>query len=143
MVFESRRPFHPGRLLDAVEAGWFPGVRIKGIAWLASELEHSTLWDQSGMELRLGAGPRWWAATPPAEWPLSSDARSTIFQAWESPSGDRRQRLSILGASVDRPKLAFALEQCLLTDEEMAKPLVEWSSWAEQPDHPRAFRLAG
>jgi len=129
MVFEARRPLHPGRLLKAIEGGSLLGTRSKGIAWLATRHARAVTWDHRGLELCLTDGPAWWASTPPAQWPADRQQWASIFNEWEAPWGDRRQMLSIVGVGLDRGMTAKALEACLLTDSELALGRLAWAQW--------------
>ncbi|MFN9974755.1 MAG: GTP-binding protein, partial [Phycisphaerae bacterium] len=73
-VFRSRRPFHPQRLSDALDAnledGMFTGVlRSKGIVWIASKNDWAYDWSQAGCSIRIDPAGYWWSAAPEDHWP--------------------------------------------------------------------------
>ncbi len=131
VVFDARRPLHPGRLREAIEGGALLGGRSKGTAWLATQHETSTRWDHRGLDLDLSPGEAWWASTPPASWPADRTQWAEIFECWNEPWGDRRQMLTILGPSLDKASTLRALGACLLTDQELALGPVAWSRWGD------------
>ena len=47
-VYRSRRPFHPQRFFDRLEASWDGVLRSKGFFWLASRLDKIGVWSQAG-----------------------------------------------------------------------------------------------
>lgn len=142
MVFDARRPLHPGRLRAAIEGGSLLGTRSKGTAWLATQGERRVQWDHRGLDLRLSEGKRWWASTPPASWPGDREQWGEIFESWNEPWGDRCQSLTIIGAELDRGRTGCALEACLLTDQEMAMGPDVWATWEDPFADVTHLRLA-
>jgi G3E family GTPase len=128
-LYRVHRPFHPSRFWD-----WFnadhPGLlRVKGIVWLATRNllvggVSRTRW-QNGC----GAAGIWWAALPREEWPQEPEALMKMQETWREPYGDRRQELVLIG---DAAQLSGAtrrqLDACLLNDEEVARPVAEWTA---------------
>jgi G3E family GTPase len=133
-VFRARRPFHPGRLQTAL--GGRPRVgalkqvlRLKGIAWLATQQEtqgHAAL---AGTQFTLVPGPPWWAATARGEWP--EGLKEEIQELWHEEHGDRQTELVCIGSELDHAAVEAELEACLLTDDEMAGGE---HGWHELPD---------
>lgn len=142
MVFDAHRPMHPGRLHDAVQSGAFLGVRSKGIAWLATRHHNMVRWDQVGFELKLQNDRAWWASTPPAQWPAYRTQWASIFDAWQSPWGDRRQLISLVGMGLDRARVASALNACLLSDAELAEGRWAWAQWHDPMATQQVLRIA-
>jgi len=128
-LYRVHRPFHPGRFWD-----WFnadhPGLlRVKGLVWLATR--NLLVGGVSRTRRQNACGPAgiWWAALPREEWPQEPEALMRMQETWREPYGDRRQELILIG---EAEPLSTAtrrqLDACLLTDEEYARPLEEWTS---------------
>ena len=126
------RPFHPGRFWD-----WFNGdhaglLRVKGIVWLATRNLlvgglSRTRWQNS-----CGAAGIWWAALPREEWPQEPSALMRMQEVWREPYGDRRQELVLIGgAELLSTVMRRELDACLLTEEEFARPLEEWTAFPD------------
>jgi G3E family GTPase len=130
-VYRARRPFHPGRLWDALQEK-MPGViRVKGFFWLASRHNHAGIWSQAGHAFRDDLAGRWWASLPRDEWPEEPVAREEIHRLHQEPYGDRRQELVFIGAGMDRVAIEQRLNHCLLDDVEMRLGQVGWESFAD------------
>jgi G3E family GTPase len=110
-VYRADRPFHPARLLDALEDG-FPGVlRSKGFCWVATRPDVMALWSQAGGSLAL---------EPLGVWDHDPDG-----------AGEPRQEVVVIGIDVDAGEVVARLDACLLTDEEWdAGP----DAWVGFPD---------
>jgi len=130
-VYRARRPFHPGRLWDALQEE-MPGViRVKGFFWLASRHNHAGIWSQAGHAFRDDLAGRWWASLPREEWPDEPVAQEEIRRLHEGPYGDRRQELVFIGAAMDRASIEQRLNQCLLDDVEMRLGQLGWEAFAD------------
>jgi G3E family GTPase len=131
-VYTTRRPFHPQRFYDLLHEGeWENGtlLRSKGFFWLASRPDHAGSWSQAGGMMQHGLAGRWWASVPKQEWP--EEYLLDIQSQWAEPYGDCRQELVFIGQNVDAEKVRRELDDCLLTDAELAEgPMV----WREYPD---------
>ncbi len=131
-VYRALRPFHPQRLMDALEGSDLDSVlRSKGLFWLATRHNTIGFWSQAGEVVALEAAGMWWAAVPKREWPTDSAFLQEIESVSEGEYGDRRQELVIIGADMDHATVKAALDSCLLTDEEMA---LGWKGWRKLPD---------
>lgn len=128
-VYRARRPFHPERLWQVVQDSMEGILRIKGFFWLASHPERIGYWSQAGGSLRLEGKGHWWADLPKAEWPAPDDA--WILSRWEEPYGDRRQELVVIGLEMDPGAVRQMLDQCLLTDEELAGGPSDWAQFSD------------
>jgi G3E family GTPase len=130
-VYRARRPFHPGRLWDALQER-MPGViRVKGFFWLASRHNHAGIWSQAGHAFRDDLAGRWWASLPREDWPQEPVAQEEIHRLQEEPYGDRRQELAFIGAGMDRGMIEQRLNQCLLDDVEMQLGQRGWERFAD------------
>lgn len=121
-VYRAQRPFHDERLWEVIASDVLDGVlRSKGYFWLANRQESAMLWSQAGLHIDVSAAGRWWAAVPREHWPDDPDFRSFLTAHWQEPFGDCRQELVFIGIDQEQAQITQALDQCLLTDAELAK----------------------
>ena len=127
-AYRARRPFHPQRFFDFLNAPWENGrlLRSKGFFWLANKHEDAGSWSQAGGLMRHGFAGRWWRFVPKAQWPQDDDSAQVIMRSWEAETGDCRQELVFIGQNIDFGRLATDLDECLLTDAEMAAGVASW-----------------
>lgn len=126
-VYTARRPFHPSRLMEVVESSIFNDiVRSKGLIWLATRHETGGDWSQAGGVFALDPAGHWAAAIPREEWPDDPEFHCDIQDVWVEPWGDRRQELVIIGRNLDRDHVTRTLNDCLLSDEELAAGPAVW-----------------
>ncbi len=132
-AYRARRPFHPQRFFDWINNPWVNGklLRSKGFFWLASKPQEAGSWSQAGGLMRHGFAGRWWRFVPKAHWPQDAESTASIMAHWQADSGDCRQELVFIGQGVDFPRLNAELDQCLLTDAEMAQGS---DAWVALPD---------
>lgn len=130
-VYRARRPFHPGRLWDALQSPLAGVIRVKGFFWLASRHNHAGVWSQAGRAVRDDLAGRWWASLPRDEWPDERRAREEIRRLHEEPYGDRRQELVFMGVGLDARQIQARLDACLLDDVEMRLGQLGWESFAD------------
>ncbi|MCB0032365.1 MAG: GTP-binding protein, partial [Anaerolineales bacterium] len=64
-------------------------------------------------------------------WPNNEDSRRAIMENWQEPFGDMRQELVFIGQNLDRETIINALDNCLLSDEEL---LAGQHVWLNLPD---------
>ncbi len=130
-VYRARRPFHPQRFYDRLSQEW-PGVlRSKGFFWLASRLDKIGVWSQAGRIARLDVGGFWWAAVPREDWPQVPGFEDSLQRVWQEEVGDCRQELVFIGIGMDELALYDSLQDCLLTDDEVARGPAEWQDFAD------------
>lgn len=122
-IYERRIPFHPQRFHDCLQREWPGVIRSKGIFWLATRLKQTGFWSQAGAVSRYQCIGYFWAAVPRAQWP---EDRAHIERVWEEPNGDCRQEIVLIGQNMDREALTSMLDECLLTDEELATNEKKW-----------------
>ena len=127
-AYRARRPFHPQRFFDFLNAPWENGrlLRSKGFFWLANKHEDAGSWSQAGGLMRHGFAGRWWRFVPKAQWPQDDDSSQVIMRSWEAETGDCRQELVFIGQNIDFGRLTIELDECLLTDAEMAAGMASW-----------------
>jgi G3E family GTPase len=133
-VYSARRPIQPQRLRAFLDSEWPGVIRSKGFLWLANQMDYALEWSQAGgaSDVRLGA--TWWCELPQEEWPEDEELRDAIKADWVEPFGDRRQELVLIGIKMDKEWLTAALDECLLTDEEMALGAEAWAAWPDPYD---------
>ena len=129
-VFEARRLFHPVRLRQMVEGDRFDGVvRSKGVVWLATRHDQAGEWSHAGRIFSLHPAGMWVTTAPPDEWPDDPELQCEIDEVWEEPWGDRRIELVIIGRYLDQGRITAALNECLLSDEELEAGPAVWDAW--------------
>ncbi|MGD9571504.1 MAG: zinc metallochaperone GTPase ZigA [Thermoleophilia bacterium] len=129
-VYEARTPFHPRRFMDHIRDGdWEGVVRSKGFFWLATRPSWVYMWSQAGGACSYEVTGRWWASVPQKDWPEDPDERRTILEEWHGEFGDRRQQIVVIGHDIDETALRYALDDCLLTDEELALGIEGWRAF--------------
>ena len=132
-IFQARRPFHPQKFYDFLHGSLPKGklLRSKGYFWLASRLDFAGQWSQAGGMARYGYAGMFWHSVPEDRWPEDEEYLASIEKSWAEPFGDKRQELVFIGQKLDKAAFFTALNDCLLTDEEM---LAGQSSWRQLPD---------
>jgi len=127
-AYRARRPFHPERFFSLINRPWTNGklLRSKGFFWLASKPEEAGSWSQAGGLMRHGFAGRWWRFVPKNQWPHDEESTAAIMKHWLSGVGDCRQELVFIGQDIDFERLTVALDECLLTDAEMALGAESW-----------------
>lgn len=132
-AYRARRPFHPERFFSFIDREWTNGklLRSKGFFWLASKHQDAGSWSQAGGLMRHGFAGRWWRFVPKAHWPEDDESVSAIRSNWSSQTGDCRQELVFIGQNIDFAQLTAELDNCLLTDAEMA---IGSQAWRLLPD---------
>jgi len=152
-VYCRRRPFHPQRLRATV-LKWIPAaastsasseiprgapsgtdtplrkvIRSKGFVWMSSSHRLAYYWSHAGQHFEVREEGDWWSEVPADEWPKGHGDREAIlrdFDAGDSRVGDRRQEVIFIGQGMDEAAIVAALDEALLTDEEMGQ---YWERW--------------
>ena len=132
-AYRARRPFHPERFFSFIDREWTNGklLRSKGFFWLASKHQDAGSWSQAGGLMRHGFAGRWWRFVPKAHWPEDEESVGAIKSNWSAQTGDCRQELVFIGQNIDFAQLTAELDNCLLTDAEMA---IGSDAWRLLPD---------
>lgn len=127
-AYRARRPFHPQRFFSFLDRPWPNGtlLRSKGFFWLASKHMDAGSWSQAGGLMRHGYAGRWWRFVPKNQWPQDEENTAAIMKNWTTASGDCRQELVFIGQDIDFAQLTAELDDCLLTDDEMALGVEGW-----------------
>ena len=126
--YEARRPFNPEAFYNFLHNTKPYGklIRSKGYFWLATRPEFAGQWSQAGGMARYGFGGMFWKATPQQDWPTDKDSLDSIMSTWQEPYGDMRQELVFIGQNLDQDAITKALDNCLLTEEELLKGEAYW-----------------
>jgi len=126
--YERRLPFHPERFFNCLQNAWPNVIRSKGVFWLASRVQFSGFWSQVGLITRSQCLGPFWAAIPKEYWPKDS---SHIEREWEGENGDCRQQFVLIGRNMDKEALTKMLDDCLLTEEEIAMGEEQWRNFSD------------
>lgn len=125
-TFSERKPFHPQRLFELFKMKWEGVIRAKGIFWLASRPRFVGELSQAGGIRRYKPLALWWASKPKEEWPSELESISEIRKDWHPLFGDRRQELVFIGRKIHETALREALQDALLTEEEIHQGANKW-----------------
>ncbi|MCI0386107.1 GTP-binding protein [Streptomyces sp. CNQ085] len=127
LVWRRHRPFHPGRLFEALEDLACAAARSRGRFWLADRPDTLLAWDCAGGALCVESAGPWLAALPDAAWEMVDPVRRTAAALdWHPEHGDRCQHLVFTSPDLDREGLLRLLDSCLLTDAEYAAGREAW-----------------
>ncbi|MXV61306.1 GTP-binding protein [Natronorubrum sp. JWXQ-INN-674] len=123
-TYHRRRPFHPGRFTACLESLPDNLVRAKGLCWIAGREQQAVTMSFAGSETTLEVTGRWIASF--------SDERQEAYRQsqpdlpWDEEWGDRETRLALIGRNIEMDDLSARLDDCLLTESELA---ADWSSF--------------
>jgi len=141
-VYRARRPFHPTRFWELLDAGGVGVLRAKGFIWLATKHNIVGSFSQAGNCIGTEPERYWLAASPKDQWPEDEESSKYIASIWQEPYGDRMQEIVFIGTGMDRDGIVTALNKCLLSDAEMDggpelwkaldDPFAEWEE--DEPD---------
>ena len=67
-----------------------------------------------------------WKDVPRASWPDDEEYLASIAKQWEEPFGDMRQELVFIGQGLDESGMRQALDDCLLSEEEVLRGKAYW-----------------
>lgn len=130
-VYRRRKPFHPKRLLDAIEGSLKGVVRSKGYLWVASRPHFCGVWAQAGSSVQINPAGYWFATIPRENWPEDPESRAWIEEKWDDVAGDCRQEIVFIGMEMDRQKIEADLDAALITDAELAAGPEHWSRFED------------
>ena len=127
-VYDARRPFNPEKFYEFLHSTEQFGklIRSKGYFWLATRPRFAGQWSQAGGIAHYGFGGMFWMAVPRDNWPKDPDSLSAIDQLWVEPFGDMRQELVFIGQNLDKDSMTAALNNCLLSEEEVLEGKDHW-----------------
>ncbi len=126
----ARLPFHPEKFYQFLHSTKEYGklIRSKGYFWLASRPEFAGQWSQAGGIARYGFAGMFWKAIPKENWPKDEDYLTSIENQWVEPFGDMRQELVFIGQGLDQASMTRALDDCLLSEEEVVQGKDYWAT---------------
>jgi G3E family GTPase len=127
-VFDADRPFHPERIAQLFADLPDGIVRAKGFFWSAGREDIAMGLDKAGQSVRAGPNGAWIATLPKAQREKYLAARPGLKEDWDDQWGDRGSELVFIGREYDQETLTERLEDCVLSDAEMAE------DWSEYPD---------
>ena len=124
----ARRPFDPQKfyqfLHDTEKFGKL--IRSKGYFWLCSRPAYVWEWNQAGGIARYGFAGTFWKSVPQKNWPTDEASIDAINKNWEGPFGDMRQELVFIGQKLDKQNMTNALNDCLLSEDDVLKGKDYW-----------------
>jgi G3E family GTPase len=133
-TYRALKPFFPHKLHRALESMLDQSsppfeksiiLRAKGFVWLANFPQLQGDFSLAGNHFSLLPGNPWWAEIEKEHWP--ENLETAIAPLWHEPFGDRQQEIVIIGQSLDQETITVALNDCLLTDEEMDLGQEAWN----------------
>jgi G3E family GTPase len=132
-TYRARRPFFPNKLADALDAmidkvAPFDKsivLRAKGFVWLGSFYSVQGDFSLAGSHYTLMPGNPWWAEIDKEHWPQGLED-ALVPPLWQEPFGDRQQEIVIIGQSLDKDSIIRALDDCLLTEDDLRKGKDVW-----------------
>ena len=129
-TYKARRPFYPEKFYNFLHSTEQYGklIRSKGFFWLGSRLEYAGQWSQAGGIARYGYAGLFWRSVPRKDWPTDEQALASIKENWIEPFGDMRQELVFIGQSLDEKAIINALDNCLVTEDDMLKGEEFWTN---------------
>ncbi|MBX2807758.1 MAG: zinc metallochaperone GTPase ZigA [Cellvibrionaceae bacterium] len=128
--YVARKPFHPEKFHQFLHSIREYGklIRSKGYFWLASRPEFAGQWSQAGGIARYGFAGMFWKSVPKENWPSDKDYLASIEKNWVEPFGDMRQELVFIGQGLDKEKMIRALDNCLLSEDELLEGKALWET---------------
>merc|ERR1712165_685284 len=113
-------------------------LRSKGYMWMATSNDVIGMWQQAGNVLRIEAENPWHCLVP-EKW-KGTPSEALVLQDFKKPSGeeweykDRRQEIVFIGHKMNGDVIRKLLDECLLTDDEMALGPKKWKETMEHLD---------
>ena len=131
--YVARRPFYPEKIHNLLHDTKRFGklIRSKGYFWLGTRPEFVGQWNQAGGIARYGFAGRFWKSVPKQDWPEDQESLDIINKQWVEPFGDMRQELVFIGQNLDKEGMTEALDDCLLTDEDILKGKAHWATFTD------------
>ena len=123
-VLRETRPFHPQRLHAWLDREWPGIIRVKGFAWLATDMRHVFVVDAAAQQRELGLEGTWYGALETQEIPPDGEVQEAL-QA--GPWQDRRQSVVIIGVPDAVEREVRELRACLLSDTELDRGPQGWA----------------
>merc|ERR1712045_666995 len=114
-------------------------LRSKGFLWMATAHDVIGGWQQAGNVLRIEPENQWMCLVPDIWRGTSSEA--AVLEDLNKPSGeeweyqDRRQEIVFIGHGMKTAAIQDLLDQCLLTEKEMALGPEQWKETMQHLDN--------
>jgi G3E family GTPase len=126
----ARRPFNPEKFYQFLHNTEKFGklIRSKGYFWLASRPQFCGQWSQAGGIARYGFAGMFWKSVSKDSWPTDLNSLEAIKKQWVEPFGDMRQELVFIGQQLDKKGMTLALDECLLSEDELSKGQSHWAT---------------
>lgn len=107
-------------------------LRSKGFIWIATSNKHIGGWQQAGNIHRVEVAGLW----AEGERDEAPNSKSTMDQSGSQffPYAGKRQELVFIGIHLKHKAIQKALDECLLTDEEMKMKPEKWNDFMEAED---------
>ena len=80
---------------------------------------------------RYGYAGMFWKSIPKRDWPDDKESLEAIEAHWEEPFGDMRQELVFIGQSLDEHAMVTALDNSLLSDNDLLEGKQHWKTLAD------------
>ena len=131
--YVARRPFYPEKFYKFLHSTEKFGklIRSKGYFWLSSRPEYAGQWSQAGGTARYGFAGMFWKSVPKQDWPKDEESLDNIKKQWQEPFGDMRQELVFIGQKLDRDAISKALNDCLLSDDDLHRGKDYWATLSD------------
>ena len=138
--FVARRPFHPEKFFNFLHDSEKFGklIRSKGYFWLASRPNYAGQWNQAGGIASYGYAGMFWKSVPKDDWTTDDESISEIKSQWKEHYSYLSQELVFIGQEIDSRSMLKALNECLLSDDDVLKGEDYWKTlndpfpvWAE------------
>lgn len=129
----ARKPFNPEKFYQFLHGTEKFGklIRSKGYFWLASRPQFCGQWSQAGGIAHYGFAGMFWKSIPKDSWPTDKESLEEIQKQWVEPFGDMRQELVFIGQNLDKAAMTLALDQCLLSEEELLRGKDYWRTLSD------------
>jgi len=104
-------------------------LRSKGFIWLANAHDLMGCISQAGNMMTVDLdGTSFWDVLNETAWKGTDPEKEVLRKKWVAPYGDRRQDLVFIGQKLKHQAVQQILDNCLLTDEEMAMGIDGWKA---------------
>jgi len=102
-------------------------IRSKGFLWLANRNDLMGVFSHTGNVMSLEFPSRWTILDSKA-WEGTEDMKFAVRKDFVEPWGDRRQDLVFIGRDLKHKAIQGILDDCLLTNDEMAMGSDGWKA---------------
>jgi len=142
-TYRSLKPFLPHKLHALLESivvtpsgdhNKRQVLRAKGFVWLASAPQLQGEFSLAGNHFTVTPGNPWWAEIDKEHWPAGLE--TAIAPLWHEPYGDQQQEIVIIGQSLNKEALIEALNECLVSDDEMKFGQEVWNRMCSKAGDP-------